>query len=248
MVDGDNLLSTVLAFQRNASPWMYQIDITDAQLVQGTLAPRTAGTIYQQLLREPTSADWLFDPLEALSVISLPHPQSYEHWYELAIGRRELIAALDISDDAHRHRFLSTMPLGGRPLGLRWILESPVDSLSPAAKLERQDLLGRYPQYDQLSQQTRQVQAELAKLPLVAEDPESRKAQSGAFTRLAELSYGQEQLLRVMSVRRNPRLALFPIAADVEGNSRQPGARPGGAGLRGDQQALLRLLDFQREF
>ena len=210
MVDGDNLLSTVLAFQRNASPWMYQIDITDAQLVQGTLAPRTAGTIYQQLLREPTSADWLFDPLEALTVISLPHPQSYEHWYELAIGRRELIAALDISDEAHRHRFLATMPLGGRPLGLRWILESPVDALSPAAKLERQDLLGRYPQYDQLSQQTRQVQAELSKLPLVAEDPESRKAQSGALTRLAELSYGQEQLLRVMSVRRNPGSLYFP--------------------------------------
>jgi len=208
--DGDQMLGNVLAFQRNASHWMYQLDVTDNALAQGTLAPRAATIAYQQLLREPTAADWLYDPLEAMSVIALPHPHSYEHWFEITIGKRELAGAVDIAEQAHRHRFLSTMPLGGRPLGLRWILESAPSTLSKSAKLERQDLLGRYPQYDQLAQQARQLQTELAKLPLVTEDPESRKRQTGGLARLAEISYAQEQLLRVMSVRRNPGSLYFP--------------------------------------
>lgn len=209
--DGDALITNVLGFQRGASNWLYQIQLTDLQLTQGTLAPRSSMTIYQQLLREPTAADWLYDPLEALSVISIAHPQSYEHWFEVALGRREMTAALDIADLGRRHRFLSALPLGGRPLGLRWILGASDDALTPAAKLERQDLLARYPRYDQLAQLAGGLQADLARLPLVTEDPDQRSLQNGGLKRLMEISAAQEQLLRVMSIRRNPGSLYFPL-------------------------------------
>lgn len=208
--DGDALLADLLKFQRGASHWMYQIDLTDAQLSRGTLPPRTAMLIYQQLLREPSASDWLYDPLESLSAIALPHPQSYENWFEVALGRREMTAALDIADLSRRHRFLAALPLGGRPLGLRWVLEAPKRAISPAAQLERQDLLARYPQYSELSQQARQLETELSREPLVPSDQDARRRQAGGLKRLAELSQAQEQLLRTMSVRRNPGSLSFP--------------------------------------
>lgn len=207
---GETLINNVLSFQRTGSPWMYQIELADTQLGQGTLAPRVAMAVYPTLLREPTASDWLRDPMEALSAIAIPHPQSFDKWFEVALERRELTAALDIAEQGRRHRFLSSLPLGGRPLGLRWILEAPDSALDAAAKLERQDLAVRFPQYEQLSRQARQIHTELSALPLAGADADAERAQTAALKRLTEISAAQEELLRVMSVRRNPGSLYFP--------------------------------------
>ena len=65
--------------------------------------------------------------------------------------------AIEIADRVRRHRFFTSLAFGGRLESLRWILEAPPACLPQQALLQRQDLLARYPAYDQLSQQARAI-------------------------------------------------------------------------------------------
>ena len=117
---------------------------------------------------------------------------------------------MDIAERARRHRFFASLGFGARLESLRWILEAPSDRLSREAVLQRQDLLGRYPAYDQLSQQARAIRATLAKQPLVAEDPAAVKEQTHAFSELQAVSQKQETVLREIGLRREPAELSFP--------------------------------------
>ena len=101
------------------------------------------------------------DPLESLAVLTVPHFPPYEHWMLLTLDRKEKDVALRISDALRRHRFYTTLPLGGRVLNLRWTLEAPAESLTQTALLHRQELMNRYPDYVQLSQEAQQLRAEI---------------------------------------------------------------------------------------
>ena len=110
---GDAALARLRDFQRNGSLWLFQIAYADAQRFAPLPMPaRIAMEVYTALLRDPTPRDWLTEPRESLSVISVPHSESYESWFEVAIERREFEAALEIADRCRRHRFLSAQPLG----------------------------------------------------------------------------------------------------------------------------------------
>ena len=43
--------------------------------------------------------------------------------------------------------------MGGRLVALRWVLEADAESLSERARLQKQDLLARYPKYAALAKQ-----------------------------------------------------------------------------------------------
>ena len=118
--------------------------------------------LFNNVLRDPLPGDWLADPMESLAVLVTPHPLLYEHWFEAALARKNHEAAIEIADRARRHRFLVTLPLGGRVESLRWVLEGPKEMLSPLAVLQRQDLLTRFPEYDQLRQQAEELRKKLA--------------------------------------------------------------------------------------
>jgi hypothetical protein len=129
--------------------------LIDKVIMNGELTERIADLLYDEILREPTTADWMVDPMETLAVLSTPHPLPYEHWLEIALGRNENDKALGIADRIRRHRFLSTLPLGGRLLALRWVLEAPKETLSPQAALQRQDFSVKYPKYRELPNKPR---------------------------------------------------------------------------------------------
>jgi hypothetical protein len=166
--------------------------------------------LYGEVLRDPTATDWASDPLEALSVMMTPHELEYEHWFEVAVDRKDHERVLEISDLARRHRFLSTLEFGGRVHNLRWLLEGPEDNLDQAAKLQRQDLLGRYPDFEKLHQAAEKLHAELKQAPLVAEDPTAAHTQASKLAALTETSQAQELLLRQIAVRREPCELIFP--------------------------------------
>jgi len=44
----------------------------------------------------------------------VPHSASWEHWFLVALERKDHEAALEISDRARRHRFFSSLGYGGR--------------------------------------------------------------------------------------------------------------------------------------
>ena len=173
-------------------------------------AAREAVDYYKDVLRDPQPIDWLTDPMESLAMLAVPHELSYEHWFTAAIARHDHELAMEVSDRARRHRFFSTLPLGGRLESLRWVLEAPKELLPQQAMLQRQDLLVRYPGYKDLHDQVEALRRDVAAMPLVADDAETAKKQKEVMERLADAGRRQELLLREMALRREPALMAFP--------------------------------------
>ncbi len=207
---GGQSLAAALAFQKTSSKWLYRISLIDGYYQGGGITERIADLLYSDVLREPTRLDWAVDPLDTLAVGTMPHGAAYEHWFELALRRKEQDKAFEISDRIRRHRFYSTQPLGGRVLALRWVLEAPLETLSAAAQQERQELVARYPQYAELSKQAAALEAELAAQPLVPTNDEESKQVQSLYTDLSNKSAALEVLLNLMSLERVPAEFAFP--------------------------------------
>lgn len=208
---GDQSLASALTFQRSGSLWGFQIAQTDSRYLNGELSDRTALGLYETVLRDPAPSDWVSNPLECLSMLVLSTDSAYEHWFEAALkNSKDHELALEIADRARRHRFYSSLPMGGRLLSLRWVLEGPLELLGERGLLERQDLLARYPRYAQLSTECAKLRAALADKPALPDSGEARRLQSEQLTALASASQEQELVLRELAVRREPAEMLFP--------------------------------------
>ncbi len=208
---GDQTLDAAMRFYRSASLWNFRIQLADALHQRGGASDRVAIELYEQLLRDPTPADWSTDPAECLAMLAADHELPLEHWFELLLkSEKDRERAIEVADRARRHRFYSTLPLGGRLLALRWLLEGPAEMLDDEGKLQRQNLLDRYPQYARLAEQVTDVRTRLAGQPVAPLDPAARLAQGQALVELDKLSQAQERVLREMAVRREPSPLGFP--------------------------------------
>lgn len=209
---GEQESERAIALERDASKWLFQIKLADF-FVEGQAGPHLGAhralKLYEILLGDPAPTDWAARPLETLAVMSTPHSGVYEHWFENTLDSGVELG-LEVADRTRRHRFFSTLPLGGRLLSLRWVLEAPLDSLDKRAQLQRQNLLSRYPKYEQLSKQAKAVREDLAAAPLVPENQAAAKKQADALTELGRLSAQQELLLREIAMRREAADLVFP--------------------------------------
>ncbi|HEV3417211.1 MAG TPA: hypothetical protein VG056_10370 [Pirellulales bacterium] len=209
---GDQALADALGYQKTGSKWLFQISLADrfaAEQSGSPLSRKRTLPMYETLLRDPTSADWSADPLEALSVLATAHPSAYEHWFEIARQQAPELG-LEVADRARRHRFLSTLPLGGRLTALRWVLEAPLERIGPESRMQRQELLLRYPRYAELAKHARQVRDDLAAKPLAAVGADAQRTQAEKLAELGRLSAEQEALLDVMALRRESAAIEFP--------------------------------------
>ena len=214
---GDASIQQALAFQKGGgSLWLHHVALVDSLFVQNKISDREALALFRQVLRDPQPADWTTDPLESLSVLAVPHGEAFEHWFQAALDKKDHESALEISDYARRHRFLATLPLGGRLLNLRWLMEGPLDAADPQLALQRQDVLARHPAYGELSREALRLRNELARLPLVSTDPAQQKLQAEKFARLAEVSGLQEAILREVAVRREATNLVFPPVRKIK--------------------------------
>ncbi len=216
VAEGNAMLASAMEYMRHGSHWLFQISLADNLYTGGTVPPRVAMDLYSNVLRDPQPDDWGSDPMEAFSVLLTPHPLPIEHWFEVALNRKEHEKALEISDRARRHRFFSSLAFGGRLQSLRWILEGPDEALDQQDQLHRQDLLARYPAYAALARQAAALRTKLGAMPLVAEDPEALRRQSEDLGQLAALSMQQEAILREMALRREPAKLIFPPLRSVQ--------------------------------
>ena len=211
---GDESLAAALNIERADSRWLFQIKLADFYVMDPSgprLGPHRALSLYEDLLRDPTGKDWACRPLETLAVLSTPHPVVYEHWFEntdpLHGGVEQ---SLEVADRARRHRFLSTLPFGGRLLALRWILEAPAAMLDQRAQVQRQDLLAHYPKYADYAKQSHDLQEQLKSAALAPDALDAQRKQAGLLAELSRLSQLQEVLLREMGVRREASDLIFP--------------------------------------
>ena len=207
---GRRSLASTMKFQRNGSLWLFHLRLVDQQFQSKVITPRIANSLFAKVLREPTAADWLLQPTETLSYCMTPHVPQMENWLMVAQDRKEHDLAIEIADRIRRHRFLASLPLGGRLLALRWVLEASENSISKTAKLQRQDILARYPAYAELSRQAGAVYRELGQQPLLAENAEDQQALSDRLSELSQLSQQQEVFLWQIALRREAAEFAFP--------------------------------------
>ena len=210
IADGNAALATATGYMQRGSYWLFHIKYADRLYTSGTIPARTAMDLYTNVLRDPQPADWAADPMESMAVLMTPHPGPIERWFEVAMERKAHETALEIADRARRHRFYSSLAFGGRLVSLRRILEGPDEGLDRQSLLLRQDLLARYPAYEQHRQQVRVIRDQLKAMPLVAVDQKALQKQSSLLGQLADHCALQEAVLRQMAVRREPAGLVFP--------------------------------------
>ncbi|MEN6406557.1 MAG: CHAT domain-containing protein [Thermoguttaceae bacterium] len=208
--DGNAALVKAMDYMRRGSLRLFQVAWTDQLYVGGGVTPRAAAELFAEVLREPRSNDWLSDPMESLASLIVPIPLAMEHWFELTLDRKEAAVSLDVAEQIRRRRFFKSLELGGRIESLRWLLEGPKDRLTQEALLQRQDLLSRYPIYDQLSQKSQRIRDLLTKLPLTPNTQAAVQEQMRGLNELASLAARQEAILHEIALRREPADMAFP--------------------------------------
>jgi CHAT domain-containing protein len=207
---GETALQASLAYQRLGSFWQFRAGMIELACFAELVPDHRAAGLYTDLFSGPRQADWLSDPLESLSSLVIPHAPSLERWLELPMVARQAKLAFEIAERTRRHRFLSTLDLGGRALALRWVLEAPEARLNDAALAERPQILVRAPQYADLSSRSRELIAELRKLPVSPEKQEEVKRQKKLLEELQAKTAQQEIILRQLALERQDCELVFP--------------------------------------
>jgi hypothetical protein len=207
---GMKALEQALGGQTAVSLRNFQLVRANEQFDARQISPRVAVDLYAALLGDPAPSDWAQRPLDALAVLKTPHDDAYDRWLLAALDRRDMSLALEIAEGAKRSRFLAALPLGGRLVALRTLLEAPAGELPNQAALERQQLLASFPPYRELSDAAAQLYQQLRSGPVVAsagDDAQALNQRQSAWQENAEL---REQMLLAMALSPMPSTILFP--------------------------------------
>lgn len=214
--NGQEILAGALETYSRTSLWLYQLTLAETLVVSGGVTERQADLLYKVLLRDPTAIEWQTDPIEAMAFMASDHLGAIERWFEIIVSRKDYNRAVQVSELLKRHRFFSTLPMGGRLLSFRWMMEAPDRSLPQASLGQRAELHARFAAYRPLSNQATAIQNELLKMPLrTPEDTDERQKQLGLFVKLQELSLAQESMLASVALRRQAADMVFPPPVDM---------------------------------
>ncbi|MEX1041437.1 MAG: CHAT domain-containing protein [Pirellulaceae bacterium] len=210
LLAGSAALSDAVKFNRVASHRSYQVGATSVLFSSNTISERDAQGLFNHLLREPTNADWALDPFETITALSAPSAVAMEQWFNTAITRQEPELALEIADRIRRKRFFAELPLGGRTLALRWILDAPESALGTKALLERQELFGKFPDLKILQERAHEIREALRQMPLQSEIKEDLPKQRKLLAELGQVSDVVETRLSDVALRRVASEFVFP--------------------------------------
>jgi CHAT domain-containing protein len=208
--EADQSLAAALDFMRQGSVRLFHIEMVDAAFTNGLVRERVALQLYPQVLGDPTTFDWRYQPLESLALLLANRPASMQNWFAAATQRDDVPATLDVIEQIRSRRFTSTLPLGGRLLNLRWILQAPETTLPPAAVIQRNELLGRFPSYAKLAEQARKLRHDVKQQPLFPDENKAARQQAERMQTLAKMALQQENVLKQIAISRTPAKMVFP--------------------------------------
>ena len=154
-------LSQAIQQQISISTHNLQLQLANQRYDQQQLRARSAVGIYQALLSDPKPADWILRPFETLAILQTPHTAAFNRWFDAVLSRKNLAAALEISDLAKRHRYHNSLSWGGRLAALRDTLETPEYLLTQHTRNQRNELLLRYPKYAEIQKAGQTLQDDL---------------------------------------------------------------------------------------
>jgi hypothetical protein len=207
---GGGLLAQALRAQAGVSPRDFQIVRLNEMYDSGAVSPRTAVTLYEDVLVDPTPADWALSPLDVMAVLATNNAAAFDRWFVAALERKDAALAFSIAEQAKRRRFLASRPFGGRLLALSTILEAPMEDLPQAAVLQRQQLHSNFPGYLALAQAGQKLESQLRTGPVIAADQKDSKTLGAQYKAWEKNVEQRQQLVAQMAVRRVPSELVFP--------------------------------------
>jgi CHAT domain-containing protein len=218
-VAGMKALADAQRLHRAKSQRLFQLDLVNRLYSSQELSPRVAGLLLNDLLREPTANDWQHHRHETLLLEATPHVPVLDRWFEITLDRNtggNLDTLVKVTEAIRRHRFFSQLPMAGRLLALRWVIEAPDELLDETARKERQDLLVRYPDIAERSKRMKDLKTQLSQMPIVPDDSEQVRSYERVGSELASVADEQEAALLRLSLRCDPATRLFPPLLSLE--------------------------------
>ena len=226
-------MQAALSWMQRGSLRRFHLTLADALYRAGrraSISQREAEKLYSIVLREPRDGDWRTEPLETISMMLSGHTTAIERWFELLVDLKEPEKAVRVAEYLRRHRFYSSLPFGGRILSLRWNLEGGPAMLGRAGMQRQAELRDKYPRLAKLSRRSEQIRLILRKENLVIDDVDKRKTQIRLLDELATNSASMENIIREISLRREPAPLVFPP---------QPSLKAIQAGMQKNQAVLM---------
>ena len=210
-----NLSDALVRFQKG-SLWLYRLGLADTLVVNGAINSRQADLLYGTLLHDPTELDWKIDPFEATAFLASNHVAPMERWFDIVVDRKDMDRAVGIAELVRRHRFFASVPMGGRLMAFRWVMHAPEESLSAAARKQRQAFYAQNSRYKLLSDQADQLRDQLLLLPAkIEEGSDEARKQVKLCKELGEASDIQEAMLASFALRREPAELVFPPQFEI---------------------------------
>jgi len=209
-------LNRSLAGQRLASLKNFQIARAAELYDTGEVTARVAPEVFRPLLSDPRPADWAQHLFDTLAVSSTPHSPAFDRWFLAALERKDVPQAIEVAERSKRVRFLETLPLGGRLLALRALLEMPPAELNKEAAVERQQLLASFPEYGRLAAAATQLGQQLRAGTLKPEQGADGQKFVAALDVWAKNVATREDLLLAMALSPVPARQLFPPLRTTE--------------------------------
>ncbi len=199
------------------SKLQYRLRTADALNSQGGLTEKQADALYTETLQDPTDLQWKLDPMDAIAFLLTPHVDAMQRWFTVVVNRKRNGQALEIADAIRRHRFYSTLPMGGRLMSLRWVMHGDVTLLSQNALQQRRDFLNRYADYRKLLNDAVTVRAKLDDLEVFPDkDSPDFGQRKKHVSELVKISNAQESMLASFALRREPADLAFPPRVNPE--------------------------------
>ena len=193
------------------SPSLFRLQLADSLAVNQSLTEKQTDLLYTKLLQDPSKELWKTEPMDAMAFLLTPHVGAMERWFEILIQRKQIDRAVEVADQIRRHRFYADLPLGGRLLSLRWVLQGDVKLLKPDSLKQRQALLTKYSGYRDLLNQSTVLRNKLDGLPLQpAKNSDQEKTQRQTMSELAGIYDRQEAIIASMALRRESAEMAFP--------------------------------------
>jgi CHAT domain len=210
LAQGNQMLAQAISVQKAASLRNFRIARTNDMFDAGAISPRVAVDLYGNMLADPAPADWVFQPLDAMAVLSTPLDAAFDRWFMAALDRNELPLALEVAEAAKRRRYVLEQPLGGRLAALRTVLEAPQAQLSRDALLQRQQILTSFPAYRALSDAGQRIYEKLRGGSILPTGPADAKPIGALYSAWQTNVRERERLLAQLTPRRIPSLIEFP--------------------------------------
>ena len=222
-------LSNAFSYQKTGSVWGFQLSQVFNGIQNELISTRIGAQLFETVLRSPSARDWRLDPMETMTFLANSHREELELWMQIAFERNEIDNVVQLADRIRQEKFFAALPLYGRLLSLRWVLEASEVLLDEAARQQRQNLRNRYPEIATLSAESNKLKAELSRTPALPQEASAQASWKRLSDRLAKTSEEYERLLRKIALCPEPADTIMPPVRTLD--QIQSGLTPGQAVL-----------------